>query len=171
MPSFTTKLETPRLILRPFTMDDVVPSYQINLHPEMTRYTNDGGAKSLEEMEATIRQNVLGDYKKYGFGRFAVVHKESNEFIGFSGLKYLDDFEEVDIGYRLAVPYWGQGLATESCKAVMQFGLETLGLKRIVGFILPENKASLNVLLKLGFEFEKEVEDEGEIAHQYSFSK
>lgn len=171
MADFKTILETPRLLLRPFTIDDVEPSYQINLDKAMTRYTNDGGVKSLEEMEETIRVNVLGDYAQHGYGRFAVVDKATGKFIGFSGLKYLSDHDEVDIGYRLAVPYWGKGLATESAKAVLEFGFNALKLQRIVGFVLPENKASIRIMEKLNFRFEKEIEDYGLTAHQYCIEK
>ena len=137
----------------------------------MTRYTHDGGVKTLEEMEETIRVNVLGDYAQHGYGRFAVVYKETGQFIGFSGLKYLPNLDEVDIGYRLAVPFWGKGLATESVEAVLKFGFETLKLKKIVGLAIPENTASVRVMEKMGFRFEKEIEEDGVMAYQYCLER
>lgn len=158
---------TERLLLRPFTIADVEASYQVNLDPEVTRYTNDGGVQTREQMHAIINNNVLGDYAKYGFGRFAVELKETGEFIGFSGLKFEPELDAVDLGYRFRRDQWGKGIATESAVASMRFGVDTLKLKRMVACILPANKASSNVLDKLGFMYEKEFMDDGVLVHQY----
>lgn len=164
-------IETDRLLLRPFTLDDVEASYQVNKDPEVTRYTNDGGVKTKERIQYLIENNVLGDYRKYGFGRFAVVLKEENKFIGFSGLKYLPEFDLVDLGYRFHRDYWGKGFATESGKASLAFGFEELKLSKIIGMVLPENKASIHVLEKLGFSFEKEFFEEDILIWQYEHTK
>ncbi len=164
---FTTIIQTERLLLRPFTPADIEPSYQVNLDPLVSRYTHDGGVKTLEEIDHTIRTNVLGDYQKYGFGRFAVIHKHDNRFIGFAGLKYLPDLDQVDIGYRFHSHYWGQGIATECGQVILPFGFDVLGLDHIIGQILPENEASRRVLEKLHFSFEKEFVEEGVTVHQF----
>ncbi len=154
-------IETERLILRKYTMEDVEDSYQMNLDPEVSRYTADGGVQPREVVEKRISENIIGDYGKYGFGRLAVTVKpQCDKVIGFCGLKYLPEFDEVDIGYRFAQKYWGQGIATESAKAVLKHGFEVLELKKIIGLVLPENKASSNVLKKLGLTLEKEFADE-----------
>ena len=168
MNKFDTIIETDRLILRPFTMSDVEPSYQMNLDPRMTRYTNDGGVKSREQMHDTIKNNVLGDYAKYGFGRFAVDLKEENAFIGFSGLKYLPEEDQVDLGYRFRPDLWGRGIATESAIASLEFARNTLKLEQVVACILPDNKASHRILEKLGFIFSKEYVCEDELIHEFS---
>lgn len=84
-------IKTDRCNLRPFTLADIKPSYRINLDPDVTRYTNDGGVKTLPQMRETIANNVLSDYEKYGFGRFAVEDQATGNFIGFSGLKFIED--------------------------------------------------------------------------------
>jgi ribosomal-protein-alanine N-acetyltransferase len=149
-------LETPRLILRPHTLHDVEPSYQMMLDPEVGRYTGDGGSISLDEMRQRIKKHVLGDYEKHGFGRFAVELKATGKFIGFAGLKYLSHIDEVDIGYRFVRDQWGKGIATEAVNACLPYGFETLGLKRIIGLVMPANTASIRVLEKTGFQFEEE---------------
>jgi len=133
----------------------------------MTRYTNDGGVKTKEEMYAAIKDNVLGDYAKYGFGRFAVVLKEENAFIGFSGLKYLPEEDAVDLGYRFRTDLWGKGIGTESAKASMEFGFGTLGLKSMIASALPANLASINILKKMGFDFEKEYFYDSVLIYRY----
>lgn len=160
-------LETERLILRPFTLDDIPASQAMNLDAEVSKYTGDGGVVSKEEIERRIKENVLGDYKKYGYGRLAVELKNGEKFIGFCGLKYIPEDTAVDLGYRLMKKYWGKGLATEASQACLDYGFHTLKLKRITAMVVPDNKGSINVLEKLGFAFEKEVMEDGELAWVY----
>ena len=155
-----TRLETDRLILRPFTLDDVNAAYDMDRDPEVSRYTHEQGVQSKEEMRQRLRQNVISDYQKHGFGRFAVEEKSSGDFIGFAGLKYLPRMDEVDIGYRFVRRCWGRGIATEAGEAVLDFGWGNLGLKRIIGLVVTENPASIRVLEKLGLRFEKMIQED-----------
>lgn len=163
--------ETERLILRKHTLEDVEDSYQMNLDSRVSQFTGDGGIQSREEIHKRIKEDVLGDYEKYGFGRLAVVLKSTGKFIGFAGLKYLDDMDVVDLGYRLIFDQWGKGLATEACKPIVEYGFETLKLDQIVAMVLPENKGSIRVLEKLGFQFEKMIMTEGLEAAYYVLDK
>ena len=147
-------LETDRLLLREFVMDDVAVFFRLISDPDVTRYTGDGG-KSLEEARTGIQERLFRDYEIHGYGRWAVVDKLTGKVIGFAGLKYLDDVGEVDLGYRFFKEHWGRGLATEASKAVLEYGVETLQLPRIIGIADIENKASIRVLEKIGFQFEK----------------
>lgn len=166
-----TRIETARLILRPFTEADILPSYLMNLDAEVSRYTGDGGVVSLVEMGKRIRENVMGDYSRHGFGRFAVEWKTTGEFIGFAGLKYLPEREEVDLGYRLNRSYWGKGLATEAGIACLDYGWKELQPEQVIAMVLPDNKASIRVLDKLGFRFRaKDREDDMEFL-VYSINK
>ena len=171
MESKMITVETDRLILRPFQLKDIEPSFEMNKDPEVVRYTGDGGSVTLEEVERRIKENVLGDYRKHGFGRFAVEYKESGQFIGFVGLKYLEDLDEVDLGYRLIQEYWGKGIATEASRASLEFGFHKLELDRIIAIALPENERSINVMKKLNFTFEKETFVDEYLVHQYALNK
>jgi RimJ/RimL family protein N-acetyltransferase len=164
-------IETDRLLIRPFTMDDIEPAHAMNLDTEVSKYTGDGGVVSLKETERRIIQDVLGDYRKHGYGRLAVVLKKENIFIGFTGLKYLEDMDEVDLGYRFMSKYWGQGIATEAARACVKFGFEAMELKKIIAMVLPENLGSIRVLEKLNFEYEKDIIEDDLLAHQYSLFK
>ena len=146
-------IETPRLRLRPFDLSDIIPAYEMNLDVQVSQYTGDGGVVSKEEIERRIIEDVLGDYKKHGFGRLAIEWKENKEFIGFAGLKFLEDQDEVDLGYRLRRNYWGRGIATEAGKACLEFGFSKLKLEQLIAMIIPANLKSENVLLKLGMRF------------------
>lgn len=150
-------IETPRLILRPFTLADVEPSYEMEQNPAVNRYTHDGGVKTRAQVERAIVEGPLEDYKTYGYGRMAIEHKKEQRFIGFTGLKFITDLGRVDLGYRLVQEFWGQGLATESGLASLRFGFEELALEEIIATILPANSASAKVLTKLGFTLEEEL--------------
>lgn len=171
IPQLNITLETERLLLRPFKLEDIEPSYEMNLDPEVSRYTGDGGVVSKEEIKRRITENVFGDYENFGFGRFAVELKAENKFIGFAGLKYLPDLKEVDLGYRFMQAYWGKGIATEAAKVCIDYGFNTLQLNKIIGMTLPENVASMHVLKKLQFQFEKEIIEDGQKVNLYSLYK
>ena len=64
------EFETERLILRPYCMADVDAAYAVNLDPEVSKYTGDGGPKTRDEMTAILREHVIADYAKYGYGRW-----------------------------------------------------------------------------------------------------
>ena len=93
-------IETPRTILRQFTLDDVEAVYEYNSNLEVQKYTGDELITSLERAREIITQISFKDYKTYGYGRLAVVHKADNKVIGFAGLKFLPEIGETDIGYR-----------------------------------------------------------------------
>lgn len=148
MEIYRTGPETDRLRHRAFVVDDAAAVLALNGDPLVMRYTGEPMMESLEE----ARQAIAGypDFDKVGFGRWACVLKSSGSVIGFCGLKYLPEFDEVDIGYRLLPQHWGRGLATEACSASIEFAFQTLGLQRVIGLVLPENAASIRVLEKVG---------------------
>jgi len=80
-------IETDRLLIRPFTMEDRAPSYKMNLDADVSKYTGDGGVVSKEEIERRITENVLGDYEKYGVGRLAVELKGEYQWVKIFSLQ------------------------------------------------------------------------------------
>jgi RimJ/RimL family protein N-acetyltransferase len=162
-------LQTERLLLREFDEGDAAAFYLLGSDPAIIRYTGDpgGGLTSIEQAREVLRSRPLADYRKHGFGRWACVHKQSGEVIGFAGLKYLDDLGEVDIGYRLLPAHWGRGLATEACRAILDFGFTDLRLERIIGLVDPANAASVRVLAKLGLTFVGTLEYQGQSVAKY----
>ena len=167
--SIMTRIETERLLLREFALGDASDVLAFASNPIVTRYTADSHLiKSIDDARRVIVDTWHADYRKHGYGRLAVVDKSTERVIGFCGLKYLDDLNEVDIGYRLLPEYWGRGLATESGLAVMSHGHEELGLQNIIGLVLPENLASHRVLEKLGFLKAEQIKlDEIEVVQVY----
>lgn len=163
-------LETARLILRPFVVDDAADFYRLNSDPEVLRYTGDQPPASVEDARLGLLERPLADYRRYGFGRWACVLKATGQFIGFAGLKYVPELSEVDLGYRLSREFWGQGMATEAGRASVAHGFDELGLRRIIGLVEPRHLASVRVLEKCGMKYEGMVDYRGEPVAQYAVS-
>lgn len=149
-------VETDRLLIRESVEEDAEAFFAWSSDPEVMRHTGEPLAASVEEVRQKIR--AYPDYRERGYGRWAVVYKPDDLVVGFNGLKYLPELDEVDLGYRLRSDYWGLGIATESSLAVVRYGFESLGLDRIIGLVLPENAASIRVLEKVGMRCEGMVE-------------
>lgn len=150
------KLESERLLIRPFQIGDVEAIYELNSNPIVQKYTGDVLVKSLDQAKGMLENVIFKDYEKHGYGRFAVIYKPDNKLIGFTGIKYLPEANgESDLGYRFLPDYWGKGIATESSRMSLKFAFETLKLKKVIGFTEIENGASTKVLLKMGFKITK----------------
>jgi len=154
-------IDTGRLILRRFTLDDLLAFYELCSRPEIIRYAQSTPLASLEEARAFMQAAPFHDYATYGYGRFACVWKESGDVIGFSGVKYVPEIGDTELGYRFLPEFWGMGLATEAGRASIEFARSDLGLGRLVAMVHPENVASANVLTKLGFAVEKQLRYSG----------
>ena len=152
-------IETERLLLREFNATDAPSFFDLNNHEEVMRFTGGVVFKNLEESEALIANYT--HYQVYGYGRWTVVEKKSNDVLGWCGLKYHPEEGYVDLGYRIHYKYWGNGFGTEAAQACLDYGFETLGIKEVVGRISMENKASIRVLEKIGMKFWKKAPCEG----------
>ena len=148
---------------------DAQALFALNGNPQVMRYTGEPLLPSLDAAKLAIENHT--DFDNPGYGRWACVLKESQQIIGFCGLKYLSDLDEVDIGYRFLPEFWGKGYATEACIASLQFGFHTLRLHRIIGLVLPQNAASIRVLEKVGLQFECEFDYDGYSVLRYAASK
>lgn len=152
------RLTTGRLDLRPLTLDDAADYWPLVRDPEVLRYVGESPCESLDAVRDILRDKPLSDYARYGFGRLAVIERDSGRFVGWCGLKYVPSIDAVDIGYRFLPDCWGKGYATEAGAAVLQYGFDALNLAQIVGLVDPANAASARVMQKLGLRFERSVE-------------
>ena len=159
-------LETERLLLRTFTMDDGALIYDLNLDPEVTRYTFDP-IRNVEQAKKILEKTILPQYALYNHGRWAVHLKTDLEFIGWCGLKARPERNEIDLGYRFRKNFWGKGYATEAAYACLKYGFERLNLTRIIGRAIPENQNSLKVLEKCGMTYLGEEIVEGYLHKTY----
>jgi len=166
-------IETERLILREFNINDYKNVYEFGSNIEVQKYTGDGIIESLSSAKELIKNVWYVDYKKYGYGRWAAIYKPENKIIGFAGLKYLPEFNETDIGFRFLPEYWKKGLATEASKEIIKYGFEKLGLDKIIGIALAENIGSCKVLEKIGLTLYKidEYDGDGKAYNWYKIEK
>ena len=124
--------------------------YALNSDPDVIRYAEATPVKNVDEAMQRVEQGPLSDYRKYGYGRFAVEWKETGEVIGFCGIKYLPEINLPEVGYRYLKEYWGRGIGTEAARACVEFAREDLGISKLIALIVPENVGSIRVAEKLG---------------------
>ena len=151
----TVFIETERLLLRELLATDAVAMFEMDSNPEVHRYLGNAPVQSIEEIEKVI-QFVRGQYKTNGIGRWAVINKENNEFIGWAGFKYLTEAQNnvqfvYDLGYRFSQKQWGRGYATEASIALMNYAKKEMQLDKVYASAHFENAASNRILQKLGF--------------------
>lgn len=148
-------LETPRLYLREFTIDDAQLLVDLNSDPRVTRYTEFGPITTIEAAEKKLNSDILLQYPNK-LGRWAVHLKSNNEFIGWCGVKYIQKENIHTLGYRYFHKHWGKGYATEAAKASLEYGINVLKLKEIIAKAAKENTASIQVIKKLGMVYLKD---------------
>ncbi len=144
--------QTPRLILRQITIEDAPLILELNSDPEIVKYVHEPTLETVEQAQKIIADIILPQYKN-NLGRWAIITKETHEFIGWCGLKYRPEIDEIDLGYRLMQKAWGKGFATEAASETLEYGLNNLNLNIITGRAHVENFASIKVLEKIGMEF------------------
>ena len=147
-------IETERLILREMVIEDAQDMLRLHSNHQVQKYTGENVITSLKEIHSKIKEKC-NDYEKYGFGRWATFLKNGMQFVGWAGLAYLPEFDEIDLGYRFLPEYWGLGIATEASRAILTYGFDSLKIKKIIAIALKENKASIRVMEKVGMEFDK----------------
>lgn len=161
--------ETVRLQHRAFVEADAEAFFALNGNQEVMRLTGEAPLESVEAARSAIA--AYPDFKQVGYGRWASVLKETQEIIGFCGLKYLPELDAVDVGYRFLPEFWGRGLATEACRACLEYGFHTLQLEKIIGLVLPENAASIRVLAKVGMKEDGTLVDDGVLVLRFSVER
>ena len=145
-------LETPRLLIRPSTLDDAESLFEVLGDPEVTRWLPITPADSVEAVRERLITRVQHQAEQ-GFSMWTVVERSTGAILGSCGLILVEGVgPEVEVAYHFARGTWGQGYASEAAAACVEFGLGELGIERIVAMAFPENLASRRVLEKIGLE-------------------
>jgi ribosomal-protein-alanine N-acetyltransferase len=149
-----TTLETYRLRLRPFTLEDIEDYYEhIHSNAEVMRFLPGGAPRPKETTPQTL-QYFIDHWAQHNFGMWALEDRKDRSFIGHVGLNRIPEVGDVEIAYALGKAYWGKGLATEAAAAVLSYGLDVAGLNVLYALAFPENAASQRVMVKLGMRYE-----------------
>jgi ribosomal-protein-alanine N-acetyltransferase len=148
-------IETPRLALHRLTTDDADFILELLNEPSFLRFIGDKGVRTREDACRYILAGPMASYDRFGFGLYRVQLKTGGEPVGMCGLLKRDSLADVDVGFAFLPRFWSRGFAFESACAVLAHGRQTWGLKRILAITSPDNEASIRLLAKLGFRFER----------------
>ena len=148
-------LETPRLALRELTSADDGFILELLNEPSFLQNIGDKGVRTREDARAYIEAGPRASYACHGFGLLAVVLRDGGETIGICGLLKRDALEDPDVGFAFLPRHWSKGYAFESASAVLRHARAALGLTRILAITSPGNTASIQLLGRLGFLFER----------------
>jgi len=162
-------------MLRKLTDEDVDNIFLLDSNPEVMKYV---GVPPLTHKEESVKmlENIINQYQNNGTGRLAVIEKESNQFIGWCGIKFLTDevngFKNIyELGYRFLPEFWGKGYATESALASLDLGFNQLNADKIYAYADVGNESSNHILTKLGFENKGTFLDKGDICNWFELEK
>lgn len=153
-------METARLRLRKINQQDFDALFPIVTDPDVMKYLGLEAGALLTKEETTFTLGKMVEFwAQHGFGRWAVVKKENGKLIGLCGFRLLENMPE--LFYMFAKASWGRGLATEAAGACLRYGFEELGFERIMAVTRHANTASINVMIKIGMSYEKDVTHSG----------
>ncbi|GAA3775141.1 GNAT family N-acetyltransferase [Flavobacterium ginsengiterrae] len=159
-------IETDRLLLRELLLSDADGMFELDSNPKVHLFVGNNPVKNIEESIEYIHF-VQKQYKDFGTGRWAVILKETNEFLGWSGIKFITD--EInghknfyEIGYRFIEKHWGKGYATEAGKAFVNYAFNEMKVDALYAYADAGNENSRKILEKLGLHYVNSFEYEGE---------
>ncbi|MFY7666893.1 GNAT family N-acetyltransferase [Flavobacterium sp.] len=156
--------ESERLILRELVPADVDGMFELDSDPEVHKFLGNKPLTSKEQ-SANVITFVRQQYQEHGIGRWAIVYRETNIFIGWAGLKFVIELNNnhqnyYDIGYRLIRKYWSKGIATEAAFLTLDYAFNTMKLQQVYAAADANNMASIKVLEKIGMQFVETYFDE-----------
>jgi RimJ/RimL family protein N-acetyltransferase len=155
-------LTTPRLSIRPFTLDDAAFIVELLNDPGWLENIGDRGVRDADGARAYLTNGPLAAQASHGFALWAVERRDAPGVpIGMCGLIRREGLDDVDIGYAFLPAARGQGLAREAAAAVLAHGFGALGLRRIVAITSVGNRASGRVLEAVGMRFERRLREPG----------
>lgn len=146
-----TPRRTERLLLRQWQDRDRGPFAALNADPEVMRHFP---SLLSEKQSEEMRERIQADLAARGWGLWALERRDTGAFVGFTGLS-VPRFEAaftpcVEVGWRLARPAWGQGLAAEAARAALEVAFAQVGLEEVVSFTTRRNVRSRAVMARLG---------------------
>ena len=141
--------ESQRLQCRRLVSEDLNALTEVYGDAEAMRWVDDGSPLTEAEAKAWI-EVTENNYRKRGYGMFALEERATHQVVGFCGLVHPGDQQEAEVKYALLRTYWGQGLATEAVRELLNYGAGRHGLIHVIATVYPEHLASQNVLTKVG---------------------
>jgi RimJ/RimL family protein N-acetyltransferase len=150
-------LETERLVLRRLHAGDGPFIVDLLNDPAWLEHIGDRGVRNVDDAQKYLEKGPLEMYARLGFGLYLVERKDTGESIGLCGPLKRESLEHADLGFALLPRFRGLGLAFEAAAGTMIYAREELGLSRLVAITSQGNIASIRLLERLGFRFERNV--------------
>ncbi|HEX5113050.1 MAG TPA: GNAT family N-acetyltransferase [Saprospiraceae bacterium] len=163
-------LETDRLNLREYTIEDAPFLLRLVNDPAWLRHIGDRKVYTVEDAEQYLLNGSIKSYHDHGFGFWKVENKETGEAMGSAGLAKRDYLEDVDLGFAFLPEYRTQGYGQEAAISIIDFAKKSLGLKNLVAITSQDNIPSINLLVKLGFKYQDKFLLEGEYLNLYKLN-
>lgn len=155
-------LQTNRLVLSRLSYDDSEFIFELVNEDSFKRFVGDKKVNSLGDAHDYLAKGPIGSYEQHGFGMFLVRDRENDEPLGICGLVKREQFEDPDVGFAFLRRHWARGYALEASKAVVEYGQSQLGLRRLIAIVDPANAASVRLIEKLDFIYERMVRMDGD---------
>lgn len=149
-------LETERLKIRESTLEDVKEFYRIYRDPSITLYMEDLYQREEDE-RAYMKAYIDQIYGFYGYGLWTVLLRGSGQVIGRAGFSIREGYELPELGFVIGTAHQRQGYGFEACRAALRYAREELEFDRVQALVKEKNLASIQLLAKLGFLFQKDV--------------
>ena len=150
-----TTLETQRLSLRAFTVDDAQFVLTLLNEASFIRYIGDKKVRNVDDARRYLLNGPIASYERHGFGLCAVELRESRTPIGMCGLLKREELPDPDIGFAFMPDFWSKGFGFEAASAVLRDARERLGIERVLAITSLDNEASIKLLERLGFKSER----------------
>jgi ribosomal-protein-alanine N-acetyltransferase len=151
-PMNITEITSPRLLLRAFSDEDVQPLFQLLNNHKVHEFMPTQTPPSEDKVRDWVAKHQ-SHWNECGYGWWALELKASAELMGWGGLGYLDETQEIEVLYLLGEQFWGMGYATEAAQASTAFAFERMKFDQLVGIVHPQNAASRRVLEKIGMSY------------------
>jgi RimJ/RimL family protein N-acetyltransferase len=155
-------LDTARLVLREFNVDDAGFMLRLVNEPSWLKYIGDRKVYTLADAERYLTEGSIKSYSDHGFGFWKVELKSTGKPWALPACAKRDYLDDVDIGLLFCLNLQGRAMRYEAAEAIVLYAKEKLGLTRLVAFNTKDNIASSGLLMKLGFQLERSLMLEGE---------
>ena len=148
-------LSTERLQLREFVVEDAEFIIELLNQLSFIRFIGDKQVRTIDDAKKYLRSGPIDSYRRHGFGLYLVQLRDDQQPIGMCGVLKRESLPDPDLGFAFVPDYWGKGYACEAASAVVHQAREIFRLSRILAITSPDNDASIKLLEKLGFHFER----------------
>lgn len=166
------QIQSERLYLKPVAVTDVDFIMELQNSPKWLKYIGDRKLRTKADTVAYIEDKMLSHFKKHGYGNYVVCKKETHQKLGTCGIFNRAGMETCDIGFALLPKFEGLGYGFESASVLLECAKTNFKLEKIGAIVLPENRASIKLIEKLGLQYVKKVilPDDDEVLDYYELS-